>query len=370
MHEVDLSRFGTTWDSENPQGFDGATAFKNMRAEFDEAAAKTPHQVRESFFVFGGRSVRVRVVGHDLTEHFVRPFSHLQANGRCAQPPQLTIDLWDDENNRDRMVAATENDLGWTESTVQSSDDRFIGQRLPHTFSCLDREANHIVATIAWHDRIFIYERAKPLARLLLKWHNDQDVQVIHTGLVASDGKGVLFAGKSGAGKSTSSLVCICAGFDYLSEDYVGLECREDGSFVGHSLYNSVFVETTHLARFTELIPYAIKGRPPHELKSVIILSQVFPERLIRFVPIRALALLRVANIPKSRFRPASKGEALLALGPSSLLQIPNRKLGVPGFKKLAQLVESVPCYWLEVGEDLRATPNCVRELLAELRPS
>jgi hypothetical protein len=220
------------------------------------------------------------------------------------------------------------------------------------------------MGSIAWHDRIFIYERAKPLARLLLNWHNDQDIQVIHTGMVARDGKGILFAGKSGSGKSTSSLACICAGFDYLSEDYVGLESREDSSFVGHSLYNSVFLETRHLARFTELIPYAIKGRPPHEEKSVIILSQIFPERLERVVPIRALAVLRVADTSKPRFRPASKGEALLALGPSSLLQIPNRGLGTLGFNKLAQLVKRVPCYWLEVGNDLGSIAERVDELL------
>jgi hypothetical protein len=364
MDEIKHLRFGTSWNEEH---FDGALAFGNMRAEFEAAAAKYPAEVHESFYIFGGRSVRIRAVGRSLAEHICRPFSHLRTNGRVPAAPQLAIDLWDDETNRDRLIAATQNDLGWTEATVESTDDRFIGQRLPHTFSCLDREANHIIATVAWHDRIFIYERAKPLARLLLKWHNDQNVQVIHTGLVARGGKGVLFAGKSGSGKSTSSLACISAGMGYLSEDYVGLECRADGSFVGHSLYSSVFLETNHLARFTELIPYAIKGRPPHELKSVIVLSQVFPERLERAVPIRALALLRVADTPKSKFRLASKGEALLALGPSSLLQIPNRGLGVLGFNKLAQLVERVPCYWLEVGNDLASIPHRVDEIIAEV---
>jgi hypothetical protein len=133
----------------------------------------------------------------------------------------------------------------------------------------------------------------------------------------------------------------------------------------GHSLYNSVFLETVHLTRFEELLPYAIKGRLPHEEKSVIILSQVFPERLKRTVPIQMLALLRVADTPRPRFRPASKGEALLALGPSSLLQIPNRGLGVRGFNRLAQLVEQVPCYWLEVAGDLRSIADGVDELLA-----
>ena len=249
--------------------------------------------------------------------------------------------------------------------TVRSSDDRFVGQELPNTLSCLDREGGRIMSTIAWNDRIFIYERAKPLARLLLEWHNGRGVQVIHTGLVARHGQGVLFAGKSGSGKSTCSLACISAGFQYLSEDYVALQRLEDGSFVGHSLYNSVFLETSHLARFPEFIPYAIDGKSPEEEKSVVILSQVFPERLERVAPIRALVVPTVTTRRETRFRVASKGEALLAIGPSSLLQIPNRRLGVRGFETLAQLVEGLPCYTLELGCEIGSIPSVVEDILA-----
>jgi hypothetical protein len=367
MQEINRSRFGTQWEEEH---FNGEVAFANMQAEFEEAAAKHPDAVHESFYIFGGQSVRMRVVGSELAKHIVRPFAHLRMTEPRPLKPQLAIDLWDDKTNLNRPVDLAYEDLCWTETTVESADDRFLGQRLPHTFSCLDREANHIVGSIAWHDRIFIYERAKPLARLLLRWHNDKHIQIIHTGLVARNGAGILFVGKSGSGKSTSSLVCISAGFDYLSEDYVGLEECPDGSFVGHSLYNSVFVQTSHLARFEELVPCAIKGRLPHEEKSVIILSQIFPERLKRTVPIRALALPRVAHATKTEFRPASKGEALLALGPSSLLQIPNRGLGTHGFDKLAQLVRRVPCYWLDVGSDLGSLAPRVEELLSQPSPS
>jgi len=368
MPEINPSRFGTTW-SENH--FNGETAFKNMQAAFEGAAAKHPDELHESFYIFGGRKVRLRIVGRELAEHICRPFSHLRTDDRIPAAPRLTIEIWDhNKATLDGEAPLTSDDLCWTETTVKSIDKRFIGQQLPHTVSCLDRDAGHIMASIAWNNKIFIYERAKPLARLLLEWHNDQDVQVIHTGLVARDGKGVLFAGRSGSGKSTSSLACIAAGFDYLGEDYVALERQQCGMFVGHSLYNSVFLDTVHLTRFSELLPCAIKGRLPHEEKSVIILSQVFPERLKRIVPIQMLALLRVADTPRPRFRPASKGEALLALGPSSLLQIPNRGLGVRGFNRLAQLVEQVPCYWLEVAGDLRSIANGVDELLARASSS
>jgi len=361
MNNGQQFRFGTVWSKEH---FNGEIAFGNMRAAFTEALTRYPNELQESFYVLGGQNVRIRIVGRDLAKYICRPFSHLRTNGQRPATPQLTIDLWD--KNVDHQGPSTLENLKWFEQTVKSADGRFVGQQLPHTFSCLDRQTGQIVSSIAWHDCIFIYERAKPLARPLLEWHNDRGIQVIHAGLVAQDGRGALFVGKSGSGKSTSSLICLCAGFDYLSEDYIGLERRQDGTFVGHSLYNSVFLETAHLTRFTELMPYAIKGRPPQEEKSVIILSQVFPERLERTAPIRVLVLPRVVDTPTSEFRPASKGEALLALGPSSLLQIPNKELGVRGFDKLVQLVERVPCYWLELGGDPRAIPSLVENILAE----
>jgi hypothetical protein len=59
MDEIKHLRFGTSWNEEH---FDGALAFGNMRAEFEAAAAKYPAEVHESFYIFGGRSVRIRVV--------------------------------------------------------------------------------------------------------------------------------------------------------------------------------------------------------------------------------------------------------------------------------------------------------------------
>ena len=368
MEEIERVRFGTEWRDER---FDGTVAFAAMRTDFERAVKRFPEEVYQSFYTFAGRSVRIRVVGRQLAEHIVRPFAHLRPPEPPRESPQLAIDLWDDNKTERRPPPGPEyDDLPWTEATVQSTGDRFLGQRLPHTFSCLDRHASHILATIAWHDRIFIYERAKPLARLLLTWHNDRQIQIIHTGLVARDGKGVLLVGKSGSGKSTSSLACIAAGFDYLSEDYVGLEECDDGSFLGHSLYNSLFAKTTHLARFEDLFPHAYRGRLPHEEKSVLVLSQLFPERLRRTVPIRALAFPQVVDAERTEFRPASKGEALLALGPSSLLQIPNRRLGSQVFGRLAQLVARVPCYCLKLGNDLRSIPACIDDLVAQLEPA
>jgi len=365
MQDRNRLRFGTIW---NESCFDGALAFKNMQIEFEKRAEQYPSQLHESYYVFASRPVRMRIVGDELAANIVRSFSHLSTTQRDDASADLVIDLWD-ENSNGRLATLFEEEMEWNETTVKSRDQRFVGQQLPHTFSCLDRTARHIFGAIEWNQKISNYERAKPLARLLLEWHNDQNIRVIHAALVARGGQGVLFVGKSGVGKSTFSLACVTAGFDFLSEDFVGLEQCADGFFIGHSIYNSVFLETICLARFGAMVHHAIESELPYDEKAVVMLSQICPERLARAVPIRALAIPRVVDSAGPKFRPASKGEALLALGPSSLLKLSNREPGARGFDSLAQLVERVPCYWLEVDTDLRSIAPCVGALLNELGP-
>jgi hypothetical protein len=140
----------------------------------------------------------------------------------------------------------------------------------------------------------------------------------------------------------------------------------QDGSFVGHSVYSSVFLDTLHLSRFPGLTPYRISGEPREDTKSALLLSQLFPGRLQCSIPIRALAIVRVRrDASTTAVRPASKGEALRSIGPTSLLQLPNRSLGARGFQVLGELVERLPCYWLDVGSDLASMARRVEELLS-----
>lgn len=346
--------------------FEGEVAFKVMEASFKQAMRRHPDSVFESFYTFAGQSVRMRIVGCELAKYIGYPFSHLQTDGPIRTAPQLTIDLWDEkETDIVCHVRSMKNDPAWTVGTAMSRDGRFLGQQLPNTLIFFDRRAKRIVGSMAWSDQVFLYERGKPLARLLVEWYKDQNVPVIHAGLVSRNGQGILFTGQAGSGKSTSTLACLCGGLKFLSEDYIGLQRLQDRSFMGHSLYNSVFLETDHLARFPDLVPYVIRGRLPYEEKSLIVLSQVFPKQLERVAPIRVLVLPRVVNESESRIRPATKGQALLALGPNSMLRLPSR--GIAGFDMLAQLVEEVPTYWLELGHDLESVPRRVAELLAEV---
>lgn len=358
---ADIPDFARHWQDGR---FVGDLEFARMRERFQAAAAARPGDVCESFYRFAGRPVRVRVVGRELNAQILRSFSHLRVASKASRPA-LRIDLWDASSSpggASWLPAGRAN--GWRETTLQTPDERFLAQHLPHTLSCLDVERGELLGCLAWHDDIFIYERAKPFARLLLAWHNAIGAQIVHAGCVARDGAGVLLAGRSGSGKSTSSLLCALAGLDFLGEDYVALEGTGDGSFVAHSLYNSVFLQTQHLEQFPQLATHAFRGRPPHEEKSVVLLADLAPDRLGRSAAIHGLVFPEVGEGDEAQLTPLSKGAALLALAPSSLLQIPNRGLGVRGFERLAELVQAVPCHRLAVGKRWGSIPQRLEELL------
>lgn len=347
---------------------DAKRQFRTAEVLFGRSSRAHPEHVYTSYYRFGRQPARLRVVGKKLAAHVSLPFSHLRMDERTDEWPQLAIDLWDEsETGIHRSSDSVIGGPGWYTYTEISSSGRFLTQRLPNTCVCFDRMQQRIVGSIAWGERIFTYEKAKPLARLLVQWYNDRGVHVVHSGLVSLQRQGVVLAGRSGSGKSTVALACLLAGFEFLSEDFTGLEQQEDGTFLGHSLYNSVFLSRDHSRWFPDLAPHAVNSGPSCEQKCAFLLAELFPERLRRAVPIRAILTTRVADGGPSRVRPASKSQALLVLGSSSLLQVPSYGSRRKGFDLIARLIERIPCYSLILGQDLPFVPRLVEEVVAQV---
>ena len=343
--------------------------FRIMSEAFAEAKRLHPYAFRDSSYVFAGQPVRMRIVGRKLAEFMDLPFAHLRAGDKCLPVPRLSIDIWDQaETNVPCQIGLTRDDLDLHPNLKRSADGRYASYQLQHSLVCVDCVSGLMIGYTSNAEELSLYERGRPLHVPLSLWHKNQDIPLMHAGMVSKNGRGVLLAGPGGSGKSTSAVMCAHAGFDYLSDDLVGLELSSDGCFVGHSLYNSTFMEPDHLKRFSQLERYAIRGRYSFEKKHLVLLSQIASLRFARSCRIHSVVLPRVLNGFTSCFREASKGEALLALAPSSLL-VGERSFGFEGFKKLADLVERVPCYWLELGNVLAKIPDAVEELLSEAAP-
>ena len=348
----------------------GDIAFHQMRTAFERAWTVHPDRRWESFCTFAGRRARMRVVGRGLSEQIARAFQHLLAKGDPLSG-ELKIDLWDEGDTLITYPVHSEPiDEHLLKSTAYvefglilgSLEDRFIGCQCPQVITWFDRSGQHLIGWVSHYDELSLYDRGKPLHFPLLLWHSDQGAEVIHAALVSRNGEGVLFAGKGGTGKSTSVLACLEAGFDYLGDDYISLEASRDGSFQGHSIYSATWLMADHLRRFPRLIPHAIYPRRPDQEKTLVFLSQHFLRQLSCRAPIRALVLPRIKANPPVQIRPASKGEALFALAPSSILLRPSA--GAATLNKIACLAERVPCYWLDLEHNLTDIPNRIIELL------
>jgi hypothetical protein len=347
-----------------------AAIFESLEAAFADAARMHGDDVHESSYTFAGRWVRMRIVGRGLAERLAGPFLHLRSEPDPSANAELSIELWDEcETGVPCPVPNTKGDLRATWAVANgfltaSPDGRFVRFQRLQSLTCLDRKAAKIVGWRACGGRLPVQERTKPIQSLLSIWSSDRDVPVVHAGLVSRHGQGVLVAGPSGSGKSTVTLACLDAGWDYLGDDLTGLQERDRGAWVGHSFYATARVHPDQLTRFPRLVDSAISTDDPLDDKCLVPLSVSFPRQLERAAEIRALALPRVVATEHTTVRPASRGETLRRIAPSSLLTLLSP--GARGLERLARLVRQVPSYWLEVGRDVGDVPRGVEAILLE----
>ncbi len=338
--------------------------FAQMRDAFALAMQQSGGATLEKQYRIAGYPVRVRVVGHRLARQVGAALAHL--NTSESDTGALTIDLWD------QRATGVTCDLNATHPTNDvlimmkaTTDGRFVCEQRYQGQHWLDRADHRIIGSTQAAGQRHLDERARPFHKLLATWLNDRGIQFIHSGLIEIAGRGVLFAGHGGVGKSTTSLACLQAGHRYLGDDFIGIERTADGSFTGYGLYSSGLLCVDHLQRFPDLTAYTHPPYHPHEHKAVFYVNERFPGAMCHKTKIGAIALPRVVDREFTSYRPAARSEALLALAPTSVMLLP-----VPSaraFETLAQLVEAVPVYWLELGRDIEQIPDAVRDLADEL---
>jgi hypothetical protein len=349
-----------------------ADGFNGMQAAFLRALEAGPDLCRQANYAIAGRPTRLRIVGRSLAKHVQRPFAHLLSAPWNSMDLRLRIDVWDGEESG--LQPPLDSRTGrlarrWTvdeEFLSASADGRFIRYERQNALTWFDRKAGHLLEWWSSAAACTVLESNKPLRMLLPLWCEQQGIQLVHAGLVSRMGRGVLVVGPGGAGKSTTALACLCSGFDFLSDDCAGLEELPDGAFVGHSLYSAARLEWEHLTRFPLLREHALASDDHRSAKSLLQVAECFSDRVAPTTTIRAVALPRVVAAARSRIRPASKGQAMLRLAPSTL-RTPLHA-GSTGFEQLARLIDQVPSYWLELGRDLSSIPTCVERILDAAR--
>lgn len=316
----------------------------------------------------GGRAVRFRIAGERLVAAIWPALAHLPeiAEGIATE---LEIVAWDEHE-----AGVGRPPTPWREPPpgqvcqqvlpAGGEDFRIPGGGDPTAwiFACRSRRLNF---WIKHDDRpLETHHRAAPFLLLFHWWAEELGLRLLHAGCIGSEAGAVLLVGRGGAGKSTTALLCAAGGLDYLSDDYCLV--RTSGTPEAFALYGTGKLHREHLARFPELAARAVDPGPDIFRKPVIFLTQAWPERVVSRRRLLAVVATQVVGVGPTRSARIGPAEALRALGPSTLFQLPGGA-SPQAWAELASLVRRLPCHRLELGGDVADVAPMVRRLIEEV---
>ena len=176
-----------------------------------------------------------------------------------------------------------------------------------------------------------------------------QQLQITHCGVVATPKGGVVFAGPGGAGKSTTTFTCVRGGMNFVAEDYGILDVSTAPRM--YSLYNSGKFTPQTRSFFPEIETHVQPTRESKPAKAFMYYKDLFPNQLQSSTAIKAIFVLHQAAALETSLERSTEKEALIALMPSTLYQLPY--VCHEGMRRISKLVESCPVYRLSLGTDL-----------------
>ncbi len=337
------------------------TFFATALGVFEAAAGRRGRVARR--YRLGQGAFRIHSAGSAIAETLDAAFSHIRLADDGAS--DLDIHAWDDAAGDAALPPAPwpPSAYGQRGEIDLAGDPRHVAfyQQGADSLSLLDRARG--VAIYRTRGALPYWERSFPF-RPIFHWAlADTSLQPVHAGAVGRPGGGVLVTGRSGAGKTTTTIACLEGGLAYAGDDYVLIDSAVPP--VVYSLYNTAKFTEDALARFPRLAARVWNpGRAGHE-KALVYGTEAFPQALVAEMPIRAVVVPRVTGLPATAMRPIPAAAAIRALAPTTLAHLPGQ--AATTLAKLTRLCAAVPCFEMAAGTDLAGLPRAIGGLLDEL---
>ncbi len=350
-----------------PAGGDSAAGvafFDAATAAF--AAAWDRHAADEQWLRIARRRVRMRFAGGRMAEIIPPAFGHLQC--AAADRADLTILLWDTASTgveppplpwRADLLDRIGKVGGWCDARLTTVHEPETGQ-----LWVFDRQSMTAVVWMNDVDAVPLWDRIHPLRRLLHVWGRGFGADLVHAGAVGIDGVGVLVVGPGGTGKSTTVLAAMQAGMLSAGDDYVLVD--GGSSPTAHALYGTMRLHQTHLDRFPGLMAHRdhVFQEPwSGRAKITSYMSRHRPDRLTGELRLVGVVVPQVVEDARAELAPETAGRALLALAPSSILQVDPTDGGM--LARLTWLCRGLPCWRLPLGPDLTQVAGMLTRLVS-----
>ncbi len=348
MSQVEASRRG-----------EGLRFIDAALAAFEQACARSGESSYD--YRLGPDRMRWRFAGAEMRRLLEPALRHLEIDDGRA--PGLTVCVFDSESTATPMPAPPWDGTcyGARGEITGFNDNRLRITYQPGVDMLLAFDAERGIAIYWVPDfRLVPFWEVTFPGRCLVHWYMATGAyQPIHSGAVGDERGGVLIAGMSGSGKSTTTLSCLNSGLKLAGEDYT--LAGGDPAWA-YSLYSTAKLVPDSLWRFPELQPWISNAGQLETQKALIYLQEKCPEQLTTGFPLRAIVVPKVTGRLETRLAPATVMQALMAMGPTTLLHLQGAT--EEAMAKMSRLVRSVPVYTLEAGTDLRQIPQVLSTLL------
>jgi hypothetical protein len=332
-------------------------------ASLDEAANTAFARLGryESTIVVAGHRIRLIFAGEELQTQSMRPFAHIETSSEA--PAEIEIYVWDTVQSGVAMSA----ELGARLHSLLAEAHRDGGPLL----SVLDQgvffynpatsRAYHWLPDAANLDET---NKASPVRLALSYAMAYRGLHAMHAAALKGASGGLLLCGSSGVGKSTTSVACARAGFEFAADDFCFVEV-DRGRARAYSLYVSAKL-FGH--RLSDLPQFAALVTNPNDLqteKAISFLDEGTAFKVIPQVEITAVVVLASKGNSSASFQRISPVQALVGLAPSTVILFRSRSQHLSALKAL---VANVPCFEMHLASDLDANPPAIESLLESLR--
>ncbi len=204
------------------------------------------------------------------------------------------------------------------------------------------------------------WEPGAPL-RPFLHWeYAARGMRLTHAGTLGRDGVGVLLAGGGGSGKSGTVVAGMLNGLDSVGDDYVLVDFHN--GVTAFPLFATLKQDPAGFARLrlAEKLPgpRPLNWQGKHQFRIRDITSRPTPAKL----SIRALMVPAVTGGTKTTITPLPRRQAMMALAPSGIAQMPGERKG--GFRFFGRMTRLLPCYALSLGTQADEIATVIGEFL------
>ena len=327
-------------------------------AEVAEGAS----QLSENHYRVAGLALTLRFHGDALIPTIAPAIEHNRIDKKPTSP-DLVIDCWECESLGLPYPDAPIDKSAFRPrgEVVGMNDDRFhtsydSGGKL---LSMMDKLAGRALYCVGSASRIPRFDAAEPIRSLMSWFMRAHGRQLIHAAAVGHEDGGVLLIGRSGRGKSNTSLTCLYDGLGFASDDFCAVSAGPGP--MAYSLYCTAKTRAQDVDRSPFLTQLAPSVDPTGLDKTIYYINDALPERIVRQFPLQALLLLE-RDEGECYFEPVSAGSVLADSAPDTARLLPDA--GPEVLRIMGQLVRRLPCYRLHLGSDSSKIAPAIERLL------